>query len=182
MHGSNKGLSFANLVNGDGGNRGNAGDGDAQESGGLPSRGDETETHRCYYYKNEGHLKPDCLKLKVKRAAEEAENMAARGATKAVDAKDSADEHAHTMLVDNFWYFNTGAEDHFFLSQVSEEKFSNLTPSWLILNIKSTIYIIDNKAMVSNIRKSPSLITLHCNAGSRQVEYTADLNGYGKVW
>ena len=36
--------------------------------------------------------------------------------------------------------------------------------------------------MVSNIRKSPSPITIDCNAGSRQVDYTADLNGYGRVW
>ena len=36
--------------------------------------------------------------------------------------------------------------------------------------------------MVSNIRKLPSPITLYFNAGSRQVEYTANLNGYGRVW
>ena len=73
-------------------------------------------------------MKPDCLKLKAKRAAEEAENTAARGATKAVDAKDGTNEHAHTMLVENFQDFNTGAEDHFFFSQLLEEKFRNLLP------------------------------------------------------
>ena len=52
----------------------------------------------------------------------------------------------------------------------------------MLLNSESTIDIIDNKAMVSNISNSPSPITIHCNAGSRQVEYTAKLNRYGRVW
>ena len=54
-------------------------------------------------------MRPDCLKLKAKRADEEDENMASGGATKAVDAKDGAGEHAHTMLVEKFWDFNTRA-------------------------------------------------------------------------
>ena len=127
-------------------------------------------------------MKPDCLKLKSKRAAEEADNTAAGVATKAVDAKEGASKHAHSMLVDEFWDFNTGSEDHSFFLQVSEDKFSNLHPSCLLLDSKSTIDIIANKAMVSNISKSPSPITLHCNAGSRKLKYTANLNGYGRVW
>ena len=48
VHGSNEGLIFANVVNDDDGDGGNAGDGDAQASGGRPSRGGATETRRCY--------------------------------------------------------------------------------------------------------------------------------------
>ena len=114
--------------------------------------------------------------------AGEVENAATGGTAKADDTKDGAGEHAHTMLIEKFQDFNTGAEDHFFFSQVSEEKFSNLPPSCLLLDSKSTIDIIANKAMVSNISKSPSPITLHCNAGSRKLKYTANLNGYGRVW
>ena len=58
-------------------------------------------------------MKPDCLKLKVKWAAEEAEDTAAGGVTKAVDTNDGTGENAHMMLIDAFWDFNTGAEDHF---------------------------------------------------------------------
>ena len=73
-------------------------------------------------------MKPDCLKLKAKRAAEEAENTADEGATTAVDAKDRAGEHRHMMLVEKFQDFNTRAEYQFFFLQVSEEKSSNLPP------------------------------------------------------
>ena len=52
-------------------------------------------------------MKPDFLKLKAKRAAEEAENTADEGATKAVDAKDRAGEHRHMMIVEKFQDFNT---------------------------------------------------------------------------
>ena len=122
MHGSSEGLSFANVVNDYGG------DGDSQASGMRPSRGGATETRRCYYCKKEGHLKYDCLKLKAKQAAEEAKNMAEGGATKEVDTKDGAGEHVNTIIVDEFWGFNNRVEDHFFFSQVSEEKLSNPPP------------------------------------------------------
>ena len=46
VHGSNKGLSFANVVNNDNGDRGDARDGDAQASGGSPSCDGATETRR----------------------------------------------------------------------------------------------------------------------------------------
>ena len=127
-------------------------------------------------------MKPDFLKLKAKQADGEAENMADGGATKAVGAKDGAGEHAHTMLVNESREFNTGAEDHCFFLRVSDEKLVTPPPSWMLLDSEGTIYIIANKVMVSNIRKSPSPITLHCNEVSRQVDYTSDLNGYGRVW
>ena len=137
LHGSNEGLSFSNVVNENNDDRGDSGDTDAQASGGRPSYGGATETRRCYYCKNEGHLKPDCLKLKAKRAAEEAENTADGGATKAVDAKDGAGEHAHTIIVDKFRDFNTGAEDQFFFLQVSEEKFSTPPPAGFSLTARA---------------------------------------------
>ena len=36
--------------------------------------------------------------------------------------------------------------------------------------------------MVLNIKRPDIPITLHCNAGPRQVEYNANLNGYMRVW
>ena len=36
--------------------------------------------------------------------------------------------------------------------------------------------------MVPNIKGLESLININYNTGSRQVEYTANLNGYGRVW
>ena len=104
-----------------------------------------TKTRRCYYCKNEGQLKPDFLNIKAKRADEEAENLTTEGTAKADDAKDGVGEHVHTMIVDEFQDFNTGAEDHFFFSQVKEEKFSPPSPRWLLLDSESTIDIIDKK-------------------------------------
>ena len=85
------------------------------------------------------------------------------------------------MLVDKFQDFNTVEEDHLLLSQVTKKKFSNLPPSWFLLNRESTIDIIANKAMVLKIKRLEIPITLHCNAGSRKVEYTSNLNRYGRV-
>ena len=183
VHGSNKEIIFSNVVNNDGGNRVAAVDGDTQARGGRALCGGTIETRHCSYCKKVGHLKPKYLKIKAKQDAEEAKNATSGGAAKIDEVKDGVNNHAHTILSDGFRYFNTGAEDHFLFYQVTElEKLSNLHPSWLLLDSKSTIYIIANKAMVSRIKKSDSLITLHYNAGSRQVKYTAKLIGHGRVW
>ena len=102
VHGSNEGLSFVNVVNNDNVDGGATGNGDAQASGGQEKRGDVPETRRCHCCKKGGHINPNCLKLKAKRAAEEAENAASSGAVKTGNTKDGAGKHAHTMLVDGF--------------------------------------------------------------------------------
>ena len=48
VHGSNEGLSYANVGNKDDSDGGDDGDGDAQASGGRLSRGVATETRRFY--------------------------------------------------------------------------------------------------------------------------------------
>ena len=87
------------------------------------------------------------------------------------------DEHAHTMLVNAFKNFNTGSEEHLFFSQMVE-KFRYIPNSWLLLNIKSSIEIISNKAMVTNIQRSPNPIILHFNEVLEHLEYTANINDY----
>ena len=63
----------------------------------------------CYYYKKEGHLKPDCLKLKAKCSAKKANNATSSGSAKIEHVEDSIGERAHTMMVGGFREFNTGA-------------------------------------------------------------------------
>ena len=56
--------------------------------------------------------------------------MTSGGVAKTYDVKYGISKNAHTMLADGFRYFNTGAEDHLFFSQVTDpEKFSNIPPS-----------------------------------------------------
>ena len=52
----------------------------------------------------------------------------------------------------------------------------------MLLDSELSINIISNHAMVTNIRKAPNTVILHYNTGSQQVEYTVELNGYGRVW
>ena len=44
-----------------------------------------------------GTPEPYCIKLKAKRAAEEAENAATGGTAKADDAEDGVNKHLHTI-------------------------------------------------------------------------------------
>ena len=51
---------------------------------------------------------------------DEAKNATSGGKAKTDEVKDGVDKHAHTMLGDRFRDFNTGDEDFFFLSQVTD--------------------------------------------------------------
>ena len=84
-------------------------------------RGGAPETRRCCYCKKERNLKLDCLKLKAKRAAEEAKDSTSSSAVKTYNTKDGADKHAHKILVDGLDDFNTRAKEHFFFSQMVEK-------------------------------------------------------------
>ena len=95
--------------------------------------------------------------------------------------KVATDKHVHTMLVDAFENFDTEAKDYFFFSQMIQN-FRDILNIWLLLDSESSINIISNSSMVTNIQRSPNTIILHCNTGSRQVECTTDLNGYARVW
>ena len=88
------------------------------------------------------------------------------------------------MLIAEFQYFITGEEYQLFFSQMSKDKFSNLLPIYLLLNIEITIDIVNNKAMVSNINRSSITITLYCNAESRRWSTpltSTDTGGYGTI-
>ena len=115
--------------------------------------------------------------MKAKQTAKEANNAESGGAGNTDNGKVSMDEHAHTMLVNAFKNFNTGSEEHLFFSQMVE-KFRYIPNSWLLLNIKSSIEIISNKAMVTNIQRSPNPIILHFNEVLEHLEYTANINDY----
>ena len=95
--------------------------------------------------------------------------------------KVATDKHVHTMLVDAFENFDTKAKDYFFFSQIIQN-FRDILNTWLLLDSESSINIISNSSIVTNIQRSPNTIILHCNTGSRQVECTTDLNGYARVW
>ena len=143
----------------------------------------QLQQNHCYYCKRLGHLKPGCLKLKANQSAKEANKATGGGEVETSDVKYGVNNNAHTILADSFRYFNIRDEDHFFFSQVTEpKKIINLPHIWLLLDSKSTIDIIVNKLMVSNIKKSESLITFHCKSGLQKVEYTADLIRYRRVW
>ena len=111
-----------------------------------------------------GYLKPDCLDLKVKRVTKEAKNAKIGGAGKVESVKGATDKQAHTILVNVFENFDTGDKDHFFFSHMFR-KVINTPTSFLLLDSESSIKMISNKAMVTNIRRSPNLIILHLNAG-----------------
>ena len=74
--------------------------------------------------------------------------------------KVATDKHVHTILVDAFENFDTKAKDYIFFSQMIQN-FRNLLNSWLLLDGESSINIISNSSMVTNIQRSPNTIILH---------------------
>jgi len=54
--------------------------------------------------------------------------------------------------------------------------------SWILLDCQSTVDVFSNNKLITNIRESKRVITLHCNAGKVYVTQKGDLRGYGTVW
>jgi len=53
--------------------------------------------------------------------------------------------------------------------------------SWILLKNQSTIDVFYNMAMLTNIRRVPSKMNIHCNAGISTTNMVGDLAGYGTV-
>jgi len=54
--------------------------------------------------------------------------------------------------------------------------------NWILLDSQSTVDVFSNKKLITNIRESKRVLTLHCNAGKVSVTQKGDLRGYGTVW
>jgi len=54
--------------------------------------------------------------------------------------------------------------------------------SWILLDSQSTVDVFSNNKLITNIRESKRVLTLHCNAGKVSVTQKGDLRGFGTVW
>ena len=59
---------------------------------------------------------------------------------------------------------------------------SNIPRTWILLDNQSTVDVICNKDLLSNIRTIDNRMRIKCNAGYRITQQVGDLAGYGRVW
>ena len=59
---------------------------------------------------------------------------------------------------------------------------AGIPTSWILLDSQSTVDVISNKKLLTNIRDSKWTLTLYCNVGKAIITQKGDLKGYGSVW
>jgi hypothetical protein len=65
------------------------------------------------------------------------------------------------------------------LKQTSGTK---LKGTWILLDNQSTVDVIQNARLLTNIREVATSMHIHCNAGVATTNWMGDLAGYGPVW
>ena len=59
---------------------------------------------------------------------------------------------------------------------------AGIPKNWILLDSQSTVDVFSNPCLLTNIRKSKTMLMLHCNAGKAIMTQKGDLKGYGTVW
>ena len=59
-----------------------------------------------------------------------------------------------------------------------------IDPNWILLDSESSVNLIVNKNLLTNIRTAPDgyNMTVHCNAGKAHTDQIGELPGFGTVW
>ena len=65
---------------------------------------------------------------------------------------------------------------------LSQKQMETDMKNWILLDNQSTIHYLCNQEMVTNIRKSPTTMTINTNAGNASTNLQATLPGLGDVW
>jgi len=59
---------------------------------------------------------------------------------------------------------------------------SVVSKHWILLDNQSTVYVFQNRDLLTNIRDTGKQMRIHCNASITTTTLMGDLPGYGKVW
>eukprot|EP00536_Pseudo-nitzschia_multiseries_P000823 jgi/Psemu1/1867/gm1.1867_g len=78
------------------------------------------------------------------------------------------------------FHFSRDAE-HLFIQSKSE---GGVNPYWILLDSESSLNLIVNLELVTNIRQAPNggFMNIHCNSGVSKTNLIANLPGFGVVW
>ena len=169
MGSTNDGLSFAQATTG-------------VNSGGKKSRDKSTVVcHRC---KELGHFSYECpAAVPILATSDNPDSPA--------DALQSGTNHLNIgdLTLSDVADDNSIADDK--SDEDSDLEFSfhqnngsvECTPcTWILLDNQSTVDVFFNPELLSDIRTSPTVLKIHCNAGIAIVTMVGELAGYGTVW
>eukprot|EP00957_Ditylum_brightwellii_P206733 15349708-Ditylum_brightwellii.AAC.1 len=134
---------------------------------------------KCYKCKKKGHFADNC-------PSEQGHTMFTMGATEAFQfttlCHECTDIAMETDDTDEPY-----TQGDFIFTNISEvgrkvHKRGQLSKNWILLDSQSTVSIMSNADLVTNIRKAPMMLYMGKYAGKAHTDLICDFGGWGTTW